>query len=339
LKSINIHDQNDFKHYFTNNAVFPDVTELKIYWEGVTEIPDSINNFPNLKSLTNLFSRIRKVSANITDIKNLEELFLCVNSEVPKVIFSIQSLKKLYLSGPYEFIPPDIGNLGSISELEIAGENFKSIPEEISLLSDLNTLSITGESLEKIPDKIGLLKKLDTLRLNSMSIEHFPDSFCELTQLKELSLEHDQLKPIYTKIKSFPDYFNKFECLEVFCICGYNNSKRLIELIAHWPNLTILSLTKCELTTIPESIKNCKGLEYLYLTSNKLTTLPKWLGELDKLKILVLNNNMIEKIPIKELLKLKDLDTLTLYKNNFSEKEKENVKKHLQHKIFCKIFH
>jgi hypothetical protein len=70
-------------------------------------------------------------------------------------------------------------------------------------------------------------------------------------------------------------------------------------------NLKMLDLENNLLTEIPKEIKLLENLEGLYLSGNKLKTLPDELGELSNLK------------------------TITLINNNFTEAEKERLKKML----------
>ena len=62
-------------------------------------------------------------------------------------------------------------------------------------------------------------------------------------------------------------------------------------------HVTQISIKRCGLTTIPESIRHLKHLEWLSFVGNKLTTLPDIFGELPSLKSVDLRDNPLEALP------------------------------------------
>ncbi len=76
-----------------------------------------------------------------------------------------------------------------------------------------------------------------------------------------------------------------------------------------------IGLYDCELSSLPESIRNFKSLKELNISFNQLTKLPKFIYELSSLNILYANNNSIKTIS-KKIKNLQSLITLTLDYNN-----------------------
>lgn len=69
-------------------------------------------------------------------------------------------------------------------------------------------------------------------------------------------------------------------------------------------------------------------VEFSILNNNELQDLPKELGELKELKYLELGNNNLKNLPL-EMKSLIKLEEMHLERNEFSEIEKERIKKML----------
>ena len=82
--------------------------------------------------------------------------------------------------------------------------------------------------------------------------------------------------------------------------------------------LTSLSLSNNELTTIPPNIENLKSLKELNLLKNKLTYLPETLCNLTSLTMLELSNNRLRSLP-ENIGKLQKLPRLTVEHNRLQE--------------------
>lgn len=82
-------------------------------------------------------------------------------------------------------------------------------------------------------------------------------------------------------------------------------------------NLTQLSLSENELTSLPAEIGYLTNLTVLYLYDNQLDSLPGEIGKLTNLKKLYLNNNNLTSLPA-EIGKLSNLTSLYLSNNNLT---------------------
>ena len=75
-------------------------------------------------------------------------------------------------------------------------------------------------------------------------------------------------------------------------------------------NITILDISRRNLTNLPSSIGNLENLVYLFLRGNKITSIPPQIGKLTNLITLDLSENRITELPssIGNLTKLMNLD-------------------------------
>ncbi len=81
--------------------------------------------------------------------------------------------------------------------------------------------------------------------------------------------------------------------------------------------VTTISLFKCGLSTLPESIGDLKSLQTLWLSNNNLRTLPESIGQLSSLQTLYLDNNQLSTLP-ESIGDLSSLEKLIIYFNQLS---------------------
>jgi hypothetical protein len=84
-----------------------------------------------------------------------------------------------------------------------------------------------------------------------------------------------------------------------------------------------LSISHCNITSIPEGICALISLELMILDNNRLTSLPKSLGRIYALKCLDVSNNRLANLP-EELSNLKNLQLLNISNNLFEANKVPN---------------
>uniref|UniRef100_A0A5B6YS99 Putative TMV resistance protein N-like isoform X3 n=1 Tax=Davidia involucrata TaxID=16924 RepID=A0A5B6YS99_DAVIN len=141
--------------------------ELHVDGTAITEPPSSIGHLKNLKILS--FRGCKEI-AHWYDC-------ICWNSKglmLPS-LSGLGLLKELDLSGCNMFdgaLPNDIGNLPSLEELILSGNNFVKLPESINGLSRLEVLVLEGcknlEALPKLPSNIAQLHADECQSLKSV---------------------------------------------------------------------------------------------------------------------------------------------------------------------------
>ncbi|GAG86868.1 unnamed protein product, partial [marine sediment metagenome] len=108
-------------------------------------------------------------------------------------------------------------------------------------------LGLYKQGLVSLPESIGDLTSLKSLWLQYNQLSTLPESIGNLSSLKKLSLRSNQLL-------TFP------------------------KVILNLPSLNDLDLNFNKLVTLPESIGNLTSLKILYLHKNQLSTLPESIG-------------------------------------------------------------
>jgi len=164
-------------------------------------------------------------------------------------------------------IPPELGNLVNLQELNLAGSQLTGIiPSELGNLVNLTELSLSGTQLTgTIPPELGNLVNLKKLRLGgSQLIGSIPNELIRLRNLEELTLSGTLTGTIPPELGNLV-------------------------------NLKGLTLGGNQLTgAIPPSVGNLRDLEELRLGRNNLTgEVPPELGNLTNIEILNMRDNQL----------------------------------------------
>jgi len=122
-------------------------------------IPESISNLTALENFSSS-NPVRELPASFSQLKNIKELSLNYTefSEFPKVIFSLNKLSFLYISGNYK------GNI-----------KIKELPDMFQELSELKEVGVTNASLSKLPKSFLGLKKLKKVNFSNNQFTEFPE--------------------------------------------------------------------------------------------------------------------------------------------------------------------
>ncbi|MFE4076980.1 COR domain-containing protein [Peribacillus sp. YIM B13477] len=140
-----------------------------IYKNNIERLPDEFFELKNLEFLDLYYLNIKELSSKITNLCNLNGLFLTGNEfkVFPTHIFDLRNLTKLALPS-----------------------NFKEIPAGIDKLVNLDFLNIIETEITHLPEEIGNLIKLTVLRLDNSKIKTLPRSIRNLSNLKLLGLDN-----------------------------------------------------------------------------------------------------------------------------------------------------
>lgn len=196
--------------------------ELYLYSGKFSLVPDEIGNLPCLKTLV-----IR--SAEVT--------------KLPRSIGKLTNLKKLQIESGINQLPPEIGLLTQLEELELWNTNLETLPPEIGQLKQLRLFDVSSLQLKTLPKEFGEMTALEKIDLEGNHLVSLPDEFCRLGKLTELDLSDNQLEAL-------PAEFGKLVRLEK------------------------LDLSSNNLSSLPSSIGNLTALIELDAVSNPLTSLP-----------------------------------------------------------------
>lgn len=128
-------------------------------------------------------------------------------------------------------------------------------------------------------------------------------------------------------LNSLPNFFSNLNKIQSINLLG-NQFQEFPKVLTQLETLDEISLSTNKLKNIPSEIKNLINLKILILNNNQLKELPKEIGKLTEIKYLELGNNYLSKLPI-EMKYLIKLEEMHLERNDFSEQEKERIKKML----------
>jgi len=186
--------------------------------------------------------------------------------------------------------------------------------------------------LTHLTHTIGNLTNLKTLILDNNQIIVLPENLGNLINLRILSLRNNQLSSLpvtvgnlnkleqlylsNNRLNSLPKTFKNLKKLQMMLLNG-NHFRSIPDALINMTELRILHFHENDLTSLPKAIENNKNLTILKLEWNSLTKIPETLGNITKLKTLRLNNNKIKSIPL-SIGNLKNLECLHLYDNELS---------------------
>ena len=184
------------------------LTELDLSGNRLTSLPKSLGN---LRALTTLslgrpFNPVgtwafytgvsmRKIlsATAIEDFDELETVSLSRLSAVsqkasgnrltslPKSLGNLTSLTKLDLSGNrLTSLPKSLGNLTSLTKLDLSGNRLTSLPKSLGNLTSLTKLDLSGNRLTSLPKSLGNLTSLTELDLSGNLLTTAPQQLADL---------------------------------------------------------------------------------------------------------------------------------------------------------------
>lgn len=129
---------------------------------------------------------LKNISNNIEKLVNLKRLTITTSTEmVARGIFT------RYACGIV--LPKNIGNLPSLTYLNLSDNDIRELPDSIGNLSNLEELDLSRNYITNIPDSIGNLSKLTKLNLSYNSINKLPYSIDKLHNLTRADLDMNRL--------------------------------------------------------------------------------------------------------------------------------------------------
>ncbi len=260
---------------------------LNLKQNKISSMSEEIKNCSELRNL-NLQQNdlLQKLPDSITSLTKLEglNLFMCKQLQsLPLSISNLSNLKILDLSYTLiQTLPIEIFELKSLVELKLFQLPITSLSTAIKNLQNLEYLDIRLTKIAEFPSEIGELKKL--IKLDGCNLNKpLPDSFCNLTNLKELAVNFENVE------KSLPENFGNLENLEKFD--PGSNLSYLPTSFGKLKNLKSLTLRNTMFSEIPLVLTELSNIEILDLWDNKFSDVPIELTNLKRLQLLRFDNN------------------------------------------------
>lgn len=154
-----------------------------------------------------------------------------------------------------------IGNLTTLTQLNISETLLTALPESIGTLTALVSLELHNNPLTSLPESMGNLTSLVYLDLSCTHLDSLPVFIGDLCSLEQLVLSE-------TRMTSLPESIGKLSAL-----------KRL-------------TLSFSPLTVLPRSIGNLSALIHLDVCGTDLASLPESIGNLPVLQQMILNSRI-----------------------------------------------
>ncbi len=246
------------------------LVELRIGRNPMPRIPPVVGRIPALETLTIREYEKDSIPPGLDVAQQIRELNIWGGISVwPLELFSLINLESLHISrNRLDHIPPELGNLVNLVELNLDGNPFTGpIPPELGNLSNLEELSLHFNHLSgSLPPELGNMKSLQTLAINNTDISGpIPPELGLLLNLRSLNLRGNNLGGVIP-----PE-------------------------LGMLVNLLTLSLKQNRLSgEIPAELGNLPILKDLWLNGNKLSgVIPAELGYLTDLVELNLRGNQL----------------------------------------------
>jgi hypothetical protein len=207
-------------------------------------------------------------------------------TEIDSFVWKLTSLQVLHLKMKKEVLtalPPDLGALIALTELNISNNSLTKLPEEIKNLTLLKSLTADNNCLESLPEGLASCKKLE--------VASFVGN--ELSSLAPL-------EPITGTLVVLHVSQNKLESIDIP--------------LDKCPRLNFLTASANQLVVVPKKIGACTKLKTLKLADNKLTELPAEISDCKDLQEIDVDGNPFKDKKIAKILSgghnpVKDLKT------------------------------
>jgi len=251
-----------------------------------------------------------------------------LNSDKRWKIGPVENWKGIYVGGGFVTsidlhgnnlkgkIPPEIGNLSRLSQLNLSNNNLTCpLPLELKKLTNLTILKLSSNDFSEpdlswveglvslrelsldynplgipIPDEI-YLSSLEFLKLDNCNLTgSISPGIQNLDNIQTLDIEENSLKEI------IPPEIGTLESIITLNISKNQLTGGIPVEIGNLSKLETLKLSKNKLTgQIPDAICYLSGLKYLHLDENQFFgNIPTDIGQLTRLKKLILKSNSLD---------------------------------------------
>jgi internalin A len=156
---------------------------------------------------------------------------------------------------------------GRVGRLDLSYEGLQALPPEIGQLSSLTSLNLSGNQLQALPPEIGQLSSLTSLKLWDNQLQALPPEIGQLSSLTEFNLGRNQLQALPPEIGQLSSLTSLY--------LGDNQLQALPPEIGQLSSLTSLYLWNNQLQALPPEIGQLSSLTELYMWGNPLETLPR----------------------------------------------------------------
>jgi len=264
---------------------YVELTKLNLASNELTEISESLENFPNLSTIDVHDNKLAKLPEAFSKLQNLKRIDLSHN--LFPVINNFDSFRSMTVLLLQHNKLTDIlcfENSPSVCEsLDLSHNLLSNLSPLINEMVNLRSLNVSNNQLSSLPS-INRLKSLTLLNLNNNKLKELPDCFNNLQNLKQLHLRNNMLVTL-------PSTRGCQNLVEIYL--GNNSLKMLPYDLPN--NIMILEVRDNKIIGLPDSITSFRKLERLDIANNSISKLHPEIGNMS-LKVLVLDGNPLKSI-------------------------------------------
>uniref|UniRef100_A0A2N9G6A4 Leucine-rich repeat-containing N-terminal plant-type domain-containing protein n=1 Tax=Fagus sylvatica TaxID=28930 RepID=A0A2N9G6A4_FAGSY len=288
-------------------------------------LPDSIGNLKMLSkidlSFCNFSGSIPSSMENLTQLVYLDLSSNNFNGSVPPFSMAKNltqiNLSRNYLTG--QITSTHGKDLPNLVNLDLSFNSLNgSIPVSLFSLPSLQKLQLSNNRFSGLLNEFSNVfsSAMDTLDLSSNKLEgSIPTSVFELRGLKILLLSSNNFSGSFqlNKIQQLRNLSNLDLSYNSLLIDEYNGTNSSLPPISQ---ITTIKLASCNLSKIPNFLRNQSRLNYLDLSNNQIQeAIPGWIWKLRNLFYLNLSYNHLGMTLEGALLNLSSLTVLDLHSN------------------------
>ncbi len=156
-------------------------------------------------------------------------------------------------------LPPSVGNLGALEELDLNSNRIEALPVEIGRLQRLEVLRVHRNALSALPDSIAGLRSLRELAAGENGLRELPPGIASLDTLEELHANDNPLTAL-------PDGVGRLPRLRVLNL----SHEPLVDPASAAADRIAEADPDPRLGSLPSSFERLDAIETLHLAGNRL---------------------------------------------------------------------
>ncbi len=164
------------------------ITEISLFYGGLSDLPKSFNKLKSLKVAYLLWNTFKEIPNSLLELKEIELIDLDANllESLPPAFCNFESLQTLYLSNnKLRNLPKCFGNLKSLKKLYLTGNQLTTLPDSFNQLKSLRRLVLQENNFAEIPSVLLQLKSLVELNVIKNQLTKLPYPIWRMTRLKK----------------------------------------------------------------------------------------------------------------------------------------------------------
>jgi len=190
LTKLQAFDASDNELASFPDGVWPSLTQLLLFKNKLSKLPDSLGESPLLEELNLYNNKLIRLPASLSNVTTLVDLNVASNKlkTIPKTDQWV-NMTRLGIYWNNIVMLPNFDKLASLELLQMQDMQIGSLPKLGSELASLTELSFSKNRIEELnaDDFVGLVN-LEVLQLTNNNIKTIPEGILQLPKLKQLEI-------------------------------------------------------------------------------------------------------------------------------------------------------